>query len=311
MQYKTHTFTATDGEKICYYKWDLPSGTPLRGIMQIAHGLGEHAGRYDHIAHLFQKDGFIVYANDHRAHGKTAEIKRMYGFYDGEEYFDDVIDDMHSLTLIMKREHPETKYVLFGHSMGSLLSRKYVLNYGEDIDALMLSGTANFIKGLGNIGLLATKAVTTIRGRERGNETLRSFFFDKFNEKFKPNRTKLDWISSDNATVDSFEADPYRIENFSMGDFADFVSNLKILNKTPAFKETPNNIPILIFSGDEDPVGDMGVGVTKVAENYKRNGNDDLTFFLYKGGRHEMINEKNSQEVEHDIMEWLNAHIPN
>lgn len=310
MHFETNTFTATDGEIICYYKWELPKDIPFRGIIQIAHGLGEHAGRYDHIAHLFQQEGFVVYANDHRAHGKTAEIKRMYGYYDGDEYFEDVVDDMHSLTLLMKQEYPDSKFVLFGHSMGSLMSRKYVLTYGEEIDALILSGTANFIKGLGHIGLIATKTVSAFRGRERGNETLRAFFFDKFNEKFKPNRTKLDWISSDNAAVDAFEADPYRVENFSMGVFADFVSNLRTLNKSLAFKKTPDNIPILVFSGDKDPVGDMGTGVTKVANNYKNNGNDDLTFHLYEGGRHEMLNETNSQEVEADIIKWLNAHIP-
>jgi alpha-beta hydrolase superfamily lysophospholipase len=310
MHFNTHTFTATDGEQICYYKWDLLEGTPFRGIIQIAHGLGEHAGRYDHIAHRFQKEGFVVYANDHRAHGKTAEILQLYGHYNGNEYFDDVVADMHSLTILMKREYPESKYVLFGHSMGSLVSRKYVLSYGNQIDALMLSGTANFIKGLGHMGLVATKAVSAFRGRERGNETLRAFFFDKLNEKFKPNRTTLDWISSDKEAVDAFEADPYRIENFSISVFEDFVSNLRTLNKKTAFQKTPNTIPILIFSGAKDPVGDMGVGVTKVAENYKNNGNEDLTFILYKGGRHEMLNEKNSQEVENDIVTWLNAHIP-
>ena len=310
MYYKTNTFTATDGEKICYYKWDVPSGIPFRGLMQIAHGLGEHSGRYDHIAHLFQQEGFAVYANDHRAHGKTAEIKRMYGFYDGDEYFDDVVDDMQTLTLLMKREYPNAKFVLFGHSMGSLMSRKYVLSYGNEIDALILSGTANFIKGLGHVALIATKTVTAFKGRAKGNETLRAFFFDKFNEKFKPNRTKLDWISSDNAAVDLFEADPYRIENFSMSVFADFVSNLKALNKSDAFKNTPDNLPILIFSGDKDPVGDMGLGVTKVVENFKKYSNEDITFHLYEGGRHEMINEKNSQQVKQDIMTWLNEQIP-
>ncbi|MFT7073159.1 MAG: alpha-beta hydrolase superfamily lysophospholipase [Patiriisocius sp.] len=311
MHFNTYTFTATDGEEICYYKWELAKEVPLRGIMQIAHGLGEHAGRYDHIAHRFQQEGFVVYANDHRAHGKTAEIKQMYGHYDGDEYFDDVVADMHTLSLLMKSEYPESKCVLFGHSMGSLMSRKYVLTYGDEIDALILSGTANFIKGLGNIGLIATKAVSAFRGRERGNETLRSYFFDKLNEKFKPNRTKLDWISSDNAVVDAFEADPYRIENFSIGIFEDFVSNLSKLNKKAAFENTPNKIPILVFSGDKDPVGDMGVGVTKVVQNYKNNGNDNLTFLLYEGGRHEMLNEKNSKEVEEDIMKWLNVNIPN
>jgi len=310
MHYKTDTFTAADGETICYYTWEAIDLNKCRGIVQIAHGIGEHAGRYDSIAHRLQKEGFTVYANDHRAHGKTAEIKRLYGFYDGQDYFEDVIADMHSLFEIMRTEHPKAKFVLFGHSMGSLLSRKYVLEYGDELDALILSGTANFIKGLGHFGLVTTKAIGMLRGRERGNETLRALFFDEFNKKFKPNRTKLDWISSDEAAVDAFEADPYRIENFSIGVFSDILSHSRSLNKSSAFKNTPDKLPILMFSGDKDPVGEMGVGVSKVAKNYKKNGNKELTFNLYEGGRHEMLNEKNSKEVEDDIIKWVTTQIP-
>lgn len=310
MHYKTNTFTAEDGEIICYYKWEALDPTKNRGVIQIAHGIGEHAGRYDSIAHRFQKEGFTVYANDHRAHGKTAEIKRLFGYYDGSDYFEDVVEDMNCLTKLMRSEHPSSKFILFGHSMGSLLSRKYALNHGNEIDALILSGTADFIKGLGHFGLASTKMVSVFRGRERSNETLRAFFFDEFNKKFKPNRTKLDWISSDETAVDIFEADPYRIENFSIGVFADILTNSRQLNKTSAFVNTPDELPILIFSGDEDPVGEMGKGVSRVAENYKKNGNSELTFNLYKGGRHEMINEKNGKEVEEDIITWLNKYIP-
>ncbi len=310
MQYKTHTFTASDGEQICYYKWDKEENVSLRGAVQIAHGIGEHAARYDAIAQRLVEAGFVVYANDHRAHGKTAEIKRLYGHYDGDDYFEDAVDDMHSLRVLMQKENPASKFILFGHSMGSLLSRKYATMYGDDIDGLILSGTASFIKGLGHFGLVATKLVTSVKGRVKGNEALRAMFFDEFNKKFKPNRTKLDWLSRDEEAVDLFEADPYRIENFSLGVFADIISNSRTINKEEAFKTVPNKIPILIFSGDKDPVGEMGKGVKKVVKKFKKHGNKELTFHLYKNGRHEMLNEINSQEVEKDIIDWLDMHIP-
>lgn len=310
MHYKTHTFTASDGEQICYYKWDKVAEAPLRGVVQIAHGIGEHAARYDSIAQRLTENGFVVYANDHRAHGKTAEINRLYGHYDGDDYFEDAVDDMHTLSALMQKENPDSKFILFGHSMGSLLSRKYATMYGKDIDALILSGTASFIKGLGHFGLVATKLVTSVNGRVKGNETLRALFFDEFNKKFKPNRTKLDWLSRDEKAVDVFEADPYRIENFSLGVFADIISNSLAINKDEAFKVVPNKLPILIFSGDKDPVGEMGKGVKKVVNKFKKYGTEDMTLHLYKDGRHEMLNELNSQEVEQDIIDWLDAHIP-
>ncbi|WP_152975571.1 alpha/beta hydrolase [Lacinutrix himadriensis] len=186
MFYNTHIFKSTDGESICYYKWEANPKVPFKGVVQIAHGLGEHAGRYDGMAHLLQEEGYSVYANDHRAHGKTAEMKRLFGFYDGNEYFDDCIEDMHVLSNLMKVENPKTKYILFGHSMGSLFSRMYVTKYGEELDALILSGTASFIKGLGNVGLVAASTVTAFRGRARGNEFLKSVFFGEFIKSSNP-----------------------------------------------------------------------------------------------------------------------------
>lgn len=308
--YKTNVFKSHDDEVICYYKWEASGPRAGRGVIQIAHGVGEHAGRYDRIAQRLSSEGFTIYANDHRAHGKTAEVKRLYGFYDGDNYFEDAVEDMYCLTHLIRDENPEGPLILFGHSMGSLLSRKYVLKYGGEIDALMLSGTADFIKGLGHFGLASTQLVSAFRGREQSNETLRKLFFDEFNKKFKPNRTDLDWISRDEDEVDAFEADPYRIENFSIGVFTDILKNSKSLNQKEAFTQTPDELPILIFSGDQDPVGEMGKGVTRVAENFKKYGNTALTFHLYQGGRHEMLNEINSQEVEEDIISWINTQIP-
>jgi len=305
MHYKTDILTSKDGEPFCYYKWTANPNASFKGVVQIAHGLGEHAGRYDAMAHLLQKEGYEVYANDHRAHGKTAEIKRLFGYYNGNDYFEDCVADMYTLSELMKTEHPQSKFILFGHSMGSLLSRKYVTKYGKELDALILSGTASFIKGLGNIGLVTATAVTTLRGRARQNEFLKSFFFGEFNKKFKPNRTKLDWISSDEKQVDLFAEDPYRIEDFSLGVFLDVIKNSKKLNQPEAFKE----LPILMFSGDKDPVGEMGKGVTRVANQYEKRGITDFTFNLYEGGRHEMINETNADAVKQEILEWLNTRI--
>ena len=230
MHYKTDILKSTDGESFCYYKWVASPEVPFKGVIQIAHGLGEHAGRYDDIAHRLQEEGYSVYANDHRAHGKTAELKRMFGYYNGKAYFEDCVEDMHMLSELMRSEHPQSKFILFGHSMGSLLSRKYVTKYSTELDALILSGTASFIKGLGSIGLVTASVIATFRGRARGNEFLKSFFFGEFNKKFKPNRTKLDWISSDDKQVDLFAKDPYRIEYFSLGVFLDIIKNSKKLN---------------------------------------------------------------------------------
>jgi alpha-beta hydrolase superfamily lysophospholipase len=308
MSFTTNTYQTIDKETIFYYKWQSNKET-LKGIVQIAHGVGEHAGRYQPIAKILQDEGYEVYANDHRIHGKSAKSKKHLGFYNGDDYFSDAINDMRQLTDIIKKEHSNQKIILFGHSMGSLLSREYVTKYGDDLEALILSGTASFMKGLGTIGLFSAKVLGKINGKHRSNQLLKNLFFTQFNKKFKPNRTKVDWISSDEKQVALFEADPLRIEDFSLSIFLDILKGSKKINALPTFKNTPKSLPIFIFSGDKDPVGEMGKGVSKVANKYIKAGIKDLTLKLYKGGRHEMLNEVNKEEVAQDIINWLNIRI--
>lgn len=306
MSFSTHTFNAKDGEKIFYYRWkvDLP-----KGIVQIAHGVGEHAGRYKRIAKILQKQGYDVFANDHRIHGNSIKSKEYLGVYEGENYFEDAVNDMYDLTKIIQKEYPKEKIILFGHSMGSLLSRQYITEYGENIKALILSGTGSYIKSLGSIGLAGANMVKFFKGRKRSSNTLKSVFFSEFNKKFKPNRTQVDWISRDETAVDLFAEDPLRIEDFSISMFIDILKGSKKINDLETFKATPKHIPIYIFSGDKDPVGEMGKGVQKVASQYIKAGINDLTLKLYEGGRHEMLNETNKKEVEQDFLNWLNSHI--
>lgn len=306
MNYTTNTFITNDGEKIFYYHWKTINP---KGIVQIAHGVGEHAGRYKPIASLLQEQGYEVYANDHRIHGNSVKSKDLLGFYEGGNYFNDAVEDMHELTKIIQQEHPDRKVILFGHSMGSLLSREYVTKYGKDLDALVLSGTASFMKGLGTVGLAGANITKFFIGRKRSSSTLKSLFFSEFNKKFKPNRTKVDWISRDDKQVDLFESDPLRIEDFSTSVFIDILKGSKKINAQRTFEATPKDLPIYIFSGDKDPVGEMGKGIKKVANQYKKAGINDLTLKIYEGGRHEMLNEINKEEVEQDFINWLNHRI--
>jgi len=308
MSYDTKTYTTRDHLDIFYYHWKSPSRPP-KGVVQIAHGMGEHAGRYKNIAGVLQKEGYEVYANDHRIHGKSSKSKDLLGVYGGDNYFDDAVEDMHEFSNVIKQEHPKEKIILFGHSMGSFFSREYVTRYGDDIKILILSGTASYMKGLGAVGMAGASVVKFFKGGKQSSNALKALFFTEFNKKFKPNRTKVDWISSDPNQVDLFDADPYRIEDFSTNVFIDIIKGSKKINQKETFIATPKELSIYMFAGDEDPVGDMGRGVKKVASQYISAGVNDLTLKLYEGGRHEMLNETNKEQVEKDFINWLNAKI--
>lgn len=309
MNFSTDTFKTLDNQTIFYYQWFANKNKPLKGVVQISHGVGEHAGRYHSVAQSLQNEGYEVYANDHRIHGKSVRNEDFLGYYDGENYFIDALNDMRQLSAIIKSEHPTKKIILFGHSMGSFLSRDYASKYGEELEALILSGTASFMQGLGNFGIFSAKLLSKINGKYKSNEMLKNLFFSKFNNHFKPNRTNSDWLTSDEHQVDLFEADPIRIEDFSLSIYVDVLIGSKKVNEETAFKNTPKKLPIYIFSGDQDPVGEMGKGVKKVAENYKKAGIENLTLKIYKGGRHEMLNEINKTEVENDLLNWLNQQM--
>ena len=309
MKYTTHTFKTRDQENIFYYKWDSLPSIAIKGIIQISHGIGEHAGRYQRIAELFQEQGYIVYANDHRIHGRSANSIEMMGIYEGEDYFEDATEDMRELTLIIKKQHPTKKIILFGHSMGSLLSREYVTRYGQDLEALILSGTASYMKGIGTLGMLSANMIQVFKGRSKQNNFLKSISFSEFNKNFKPNRTAFDWLSNDESQVDLFAADPYRTEDFSLSIFQDIIKGSKKINAKNTFNSTPKSLPIYVFSGDKDPVGEMGNGVKKITRQYTNAGIKDVTLKLYKGGRHEMLNEINKEQVESDVIAWLNSRI--
>ena len=309
MKYTTHTFKTRDRENIFYYKWDAKASVNIKGVIQISHGIGEHAGRYERIAELFQEQGYIVYANDHRIHGRSAKSAKMMGIYEGKDYFEDATEDMRELTLIIKNQNPDRKIILFGHSMGSLLSREYVTRYGEDLEALILSGTASYMKGIGSLGLFSANMIQVFKGRNKRNKFLKSISFSEFNKNFKPNRTAFDWLSTDENQVDLFEADPYRTEDFSLSIFQDIIKGSKKINNKDTFHNTPKNLPIYVFSGDKDPVGEMGNGIKKIMKKYAKAGIRDVTLKLYEGGRHEMLNETNKEQVESDVITWLNSRM--
>ena len=304
MNYTTHHFTTHDQEQLFYYHW---KHNAPKGVIQIAHGLGEHAGRYIRIAQTLYENGYEVYANDHRIHGKSVGSKEHRGVYKGRNYFDDAVADMHVFSRVILKDHPKKKIILLSHSMGSLLGRQYAIENGDILLGMVLSGTGSFLKGIGDIGLFVARTIKLFKGRKRYSGLLKTLFFGEFNKKFKPNRTKVDWISSDPSEVDAFDQDPLRIENFSISMYIDILKGSKKVNQPKTFHATPNALPIYIFSGDQDPVGEMGKGVKKVADQYSHYGSEDLTLKLYTDGRHEMLNEVNKNEVEKDLLQWLDA----
>lgn len=301
------TFSSVDGTAIYVNKWTT-SKEP-RAAVQIAHGMSEHSERYTDFASALTNAGYVVYANDHRGHGKTAGSKENLGYFADENGWELVVDDLYELTKIIKKEHPDLPVFLFGHSMGSFLSRRYIQKYGQELSGLILSGTGADRGLLSSIGIMIARLEIKNKGKKGRSKLLDWLSFGNFNSQFKPARTPFDWLSRDEKEVDKYIRDPYCGEVATAGFFYDLFTGIKQLDHFERIKQVPNDLPIFLFSGDKDPVGLNTKGVLKTYRNLKKAGVKDISYKFYRDGRHEMLNEINKDEVYQDIMDWLNAHL--
>lgn len=309
MEYSDFKFQTDDNQDIFVANWAPDRVNDAKAVVQLAHGMAEHISRYTGFAKYLTDNDYIVYGNDHRGHGKTAGILENVGFLAPENGFRLAVNDLEQLTEIIKEEHPDLPVFLFGHSFGSLLCRNYIIQKGNDVQGVILSGTMGNPGMLGKVGMLVAGIEAAIRGRRAKSPMLDKMSFGQFNVKFKPNRTKFDWLSRDTEEVDKYVEDPYCGSIFSAGFFIDLLWGLNQTFKPENTEKVPKDLPIYLLSGEEDPVGDNGKGVKDVFNSYKNAGVKDVVLKLYPEGRHEMLNEINKEEVYSDIVAWLNSHL--
>ncbi|MFY9295541.1 MAG: alpha/beta hydrolase [Caldicoprobacterales bacterium] len=300
-----------DNTPINVNKWDIDEGISPRGIVQISHGMAEWAYRYDSFARELNKVGFIVFANDHRGHGLTAPQKEEIGYIAADDGFSRMVEDMAELNEFIRKEYPDLPIVLFGHSMGSFLSQRFIQLYGTKIQGLILSGSNGKQSPIINFGILLAYIEMKTKGRRHRSQFLNKLTFEGYNRAFAPNRTGFDWLSRDDRQVDLYIEDPYCGGVFTASFFYDFLSGLKLITKKRSLKTIPKDLPVFIFSGSMDPVGLFGKGVENLVNMYKSIGMTNISYKIYPGGRHEMLNELNRDEVIEDIITWLNTSIAN
>lgn len=297
------TFKGSDNKQIHAYKW-LPE-TKVKGVLQVAHGMAEHAMRYEGFANYLNTQGYALYANDHRGHGKTAGSVENLGYFADKKGWDLVVEDMHLLTKKIKEEQPNIPVFLFGHSMGSFLSRDYISQYGNDLKGVILSATAGDPGFLGKIGTFVAKMQSLIKGKNNFSDLLDKLSFGEFNKPFEPSRTTFDWLSRDEAEVDKYINDPYCGTVFTSGFFVDLLTGISKINKMTCIKKVPKNLPVYFMAGEKDPVGDFTKGVSEIFHKFQDAGIQNINRKFYLGARHEILNETNREEVYQDIFTWL------
>ncbi|CAM3072379.1 alpha/beta hydrolase [Filibacter tadaridae] len=281
-----------------------PADKPI-GHIHILHGMAEHIGRYEEFAKYLAGIGYIVSGHDHRGHGKTAEMNGKPGYFGIEKGFDRVVQDAYEIIKTIREQHPSPRFILFGHSMGSFIARRYVQVHGSEVDLAILSGTG------GNPGVMriAATGIAHLSGKMNGYDNpdplLNKLVFGGFNKSIDTPKTPFDWLSRDSDAVEKYMNDPNCGFISTTQFFIDLFEGLEKIHSDEEIRKIPQNLPILLISGNEDPVGDNGKGVLSVAKQYDKVGIVDVTLMLVEGGRHELLNEINHQHVFEYITDWI------
>jgi len=279
------TVLAADGARITAYK-ALPAGRP-RAVVQLAHGMAEHAGRYRRLAEALTAAGYAVYSNDHRGHGASAAAHGLGEF--GPGGFQSLVDDLVAVSRVAQAETPNTPLILIGHSMGSFAAQLYLLEHHGRLTGLVLSGTA---------AVDALAAASAAARREVGMVSM--------NAGFAPARTDFDWLSRDEAEVDAYIADP--LCGFALADeaMASVMQMAATARHDPRLASVRGDLPVYVISGEHDPVtGPSQAFVKALLGSWRAAGLSRLDHRVYPGGRHEMFNETTRDEVTADLIAWL------
>jgi alpha-beta hydrolase superfamily lysophospholipase len=281
------SYPSSDGTEIAAYRWD-PAGQP-RAIVQIAHGMGEHAQRYDHVAQALTDEGFVVYAQDQRGHGATANPDALGDL--GPGGWPALVDDIGALSARARSEHPGLPLILLGHSMGSFAVQQYLLDHSAEVDGVVLTGTA------------------VIDPLESALDLDQPIDLSLFNAPFQPARTDFDWLTRDEAIVDAYVADPWCGFGIDAQSARAMFTGARRLADPAQVARLRPDLPVYIAVGEMDPVNGGLTLLTPLTDRLAQAGVRNVTVRTYPEARHEILNEVNRDAVIAELIQWLDETV--
>lgn len=293
-------FVCSDGHKMAYNIWMPSKDVKIKAYVQILHGMAEYSDRYEKFAKHLNSKGFVVFAGDHRGHGDSA-TKEELGWFCEKNGWNRIADDAFELATYILKENEASKLFLFGHSMGSFLARTLMVQHPSFYNGVIVMGTGCSKGIIGKIGKLISK----MHGQKTPGTLMNKLSFGSYNKSFEPNRTEYDWLSRDEKEVDKYVKDPLCGFLCTNGFFYDMLSGLEFANNKKNVLTLPKDLPVLLISGQSDPVGDMGKGIEKVYKLYQKANLVDLQMILIPECRHELLNELNKKEIYKILTDWL------
>ena len=307
---KEYSFPSSDGiTKIHVISWIPDEGAP-KAVLQIVHGMIEYIDRYDEFANYMTTKGFIVIGHDHLGHGKSVRSDEDLGFIADNNPSDKLIHDINRLRNATVKKYPDLPYFNLGHSMGSYLLRKYISQYGDGLAGAIVMGTGceSDIATLGGLALIKAKAKKF--GWHYRDTKVRDLTYTAPYKKYNLDGTDISnsWLSKNEENVATYYSNPLNTFTFTLNGYEALLTTVLYTNQKKNIDSIPKNLPILIVSGEDDPVGNLGAGVKKVYQKFVQAGIKDVVCHLFPNDRHEILNETDREDVYAYISDWLDEH---
>jgi alpha-beta hydrolase superfamily lysophospholipase len=300
------TFQTIDGASLNVRGWVIQEP---KAIVQVLHGMAEHCARYERLAQALAAAGYSTYAHDHRGHGQSIPEGFPPGHKADSDGWNRIVEDAHGINREIAKRHPGLPIIVLGHSMGSFVLQQLLFEHPNDMVAAALSGSNGKPPPIAMLGKLVARIERARVGKRSPSPVMQKLTFGEYNKPFAPARTEFDWLSRDPAEVDKYVADPLCGFAVSTQVWIDMLRALDRISNPSNVAKVPKDMPLYLFAGDQDPVGDNGQGMKRLYDAYKRAAIFDVRLKLYANGRHEMLNETNRQEVIDDFITWCDEVI--
>lgn len=293
------------------YRIYEPEGE-VKAVVQVSHGMCEYVGRYEAYAEHLCANGIVLAGNDHPGHGESAESEEDFGYFAKKDGVDFALEGLKEMSELLLERYPGKPLILLGHSMGSFLCRLYLSHYAENLAGAIIMGTGGPDSPTG-AGIALANIIALFKGDRHRSKLLRTIQQAGYLKRCGKDALRTDWLSRDRAIVEKYNADKYCNYIFTVSGYRDLFSMLAAVSTEEWPTTVPTDLPILIISGEDDPVGGYGKGVCKVAGALTHAGARKLTTVLIPGARHEVLNETDREETYEVIDKWLDevlAEIP-
>ena len=306
--FREYTFVSSNGRTPIHVRRFDPEGAP-RAVVQVAHGVAEYGARYDAFLRFLAEHGFVAVVHDHLGHGQSITDRSELGWFAEKKGWDCVVDDVKLLHDALREEFPALPHFLFGHSMGSFVTRTYLIRFPEDLTAAVVCGTGQQAAALVSSGRAMAATICATRGTKFRSTLLNTLAFGSYNKEFRPMRTVFDWLSRDEAVVDAYLTDPLCGFLPTAGLFRDMMTGIVFIGDPKNVALMRKDIPIFLIAGDRDPVGEQGKGPRRVRSLMQAAGVSDVSLKLYANCRHELLNELDREQVMEDVLAFFESHL--